>query len=181
MANYNVTIKNGTGSQAMKSGEYSVTATANGYDTTSLNPKTFTAGRTEGSQTFSLSANGTLTLNVNETGAVGGTPITSGTIIMTDSTGIAEYGSEVTIGGKGDAVFNNVPYGTSGEPFTLYFKQLTSDENHNIFDGIITISMISQEQTEYVQNIANAVQTFTLIDENYGMPISGTLNFTGTK
>ncbi len=178
MANYNVTITNGTGSQAMQKGTYSVTATANGYDVSTLTPKTFSATESVGSENFTLSANGTLTFNVNETGLAGGTPITSGSLVMTDSTGNTEYGQPVTIGATGDAVFNNVPYGSTDTPFQLYFKQLTTDENHNIFDGVISVSMTAQQQTEYIQNTAIAVQTFNLTDSTYGLPINGSLEFT---
>ncbi len=178
MANYNVNITNGTGSQAMQKGTYTVSATANGYDESTLSPTTFTATESEGSQAFTLSANGTLTINVNETGASGGAPITSGSIVMTNQDGTTEYGQPITISANGDAVFANVPYGSAGSPFTLYFKQLSTDDNHNIFDGIITVDMTSESQTEYVQNTAIAIQTFTLTDANYGMPIDATLNFT---
>lgn len=178
MANYNVVITDGTGSQAMQRGTYSVTATATGYDPSTLEPKTFTATDAESTQVFTLTANGTLTINVNETGAAGGTPITSGTIVMTDETGATEYGQPATINASGDAVFDNVPYGTTGEPFQLYFKQLTTDEDHNIFEGVINVAMTAETQTAYVQNTASAVQTFTLTDSTYGMPIDGSLNFT---
>lgn len=179
MANYNVTILNGSGSQAMQKGTYNVTATATGYEGATLSPTTFTATENAGSQAFTLTANGTLTLNVNETGAAGGTPITSGSIVMTDETGNTEYGQPITISATGDAVFNNVPYGDAGTPFTLYFKQLTSDDNHNVFDGVISVQMTGQTQTAYVQNTATAEQTFTLTDGAYGMPIeNGSLNFT---
>ena len=178
MANYNVTITNGSGSQNMKAGTYNVTATANGYDTSTLTPKTFTATDSTGTQAFTLTATGTLTINVNETGAEGGTPITAGSIIMTDSTGNVEYGTAVTIDSSGNAVFNNVPYGDADTPFTLYFKQLSTDDDHNIFDGVITVSMTAQTQTAYVQNTAIALQTFTLTDATYGMPIDGALEFT---
>ncbi len=177
MANYNVTITNGTGSQVMQAGAYDVTATAVGYDVSTLEPKTYTATTTPNSQAFTLSANGTLTLNVNETGAAGGTPITSGSLVMTDATGTEEYGQPVTIDASGNAVFENVPYGTTAEPFTLYFKQLSTAEGYNPFVGVITVQMTAQTQTEYVQNTAAAEQTFTLRDANYDMPIDGTLNF----
>ncbi len=178
MANYNVTITNGSGSQAMQKGTYDVTAEAQGYDVSTLSPKTFTATEAESTQAFTLSANGTLTFNVNETGAAGGTPITSGSLVMTDAMGATEYGQPVTIDASGNAVFENVPYGTTTEPFQLYFKQLSTDENHNIFEGVISVSMTAQTQTEYVQNSPNALQTFSLTDENYGMPIDGSLIFT---
>ncbi len=180
MANYNVTITNGSGSQVMQAGSYTVTAEATGYDVSTLSPTTFTATTSEGSQAFTLSANGTLTLNVNETGAAGGTPITSGTIVMTNADGSVEYGQAVTIDANGDAVFENVPYGTATEPFQLYFKQLTTADGYNVYDGVISVAMTAQTQTEYVQNTAAAEQTFTLTDANYDLPIDGALTFTET-
>ncbi len=178
MATYNVTITNGTGSQAMQIGTYDVTATATGYDVGTLEPKTFTATGSPATQAFTLSANGTLTFIVNDTGAAGGTPITSGTIVMTDETGTTEYGQPVTVGADGTAVFANVPYGSTDQPFQLYFKQLTTADGYNVFDGVISVSMTAQTQTEYIQNTAAAEQTFTLRDANYDMPIDGTLTFT---
>ncbi len=180
MANYNVTITDGNGSQSMQRGTYTVTAEVTGYKGATLSPTTYTATDSTGSETFTLSATGTLTFNVNETGAAGGTPITSGTIIMTNESGSEDYGTAVNIGATGDAVFNNVPYGSTDTPFTLYFRQLTSDENHNTFEGVITVNMTAQTQTEYIQNTANAIQTFTVTDANYpGLPIDGSLIFTG--
>ncbi len=178
MANYNVTITNGSGSEAMQRGTYTVSATAVGYDASTLTPTTFTATDATGSESFTLSANGTLTLNVNETGAAGGTPITSGSLIMTNATGTEDYGQAVTVGADGNAVFANVPYGDADTPFTLYFRQLSTAEGYNPYDGVITVQMSAQTETEYVQNTAIAEQTFTLTDANYGLPIDGTLNFT---
>ncbi len=178
MANYNVTITNGTGSQAMQRGTYDVTATAAGYDVSTLTPTTFTATDTPATQAFTLSANGTLTFIVNDTGAAGGTPVPGGTLVMTDATGAEEYGQPVTISGTGEAVFENVPYGTADQPFQLYFKQLTAADGYNPAEGVISVSMTAQTQTEYIQNTAAAVQTFTLNDANYNLPIDGTLNFT---
>ncbi len=178
MANYNVTITDGNGSQAMQRGTYDVTATANGYDVSTLQPKTFTATDSPATQAFTLTANGTLTFIVNDTGAAGGTPIAGGTIVMTDATGTVEYGQPVTVGADGNAVFQNVPYGTAAEPFQLYFKQLTAAEGYNTFDGVIPVSMTAQTQTEYIQNTAAAEQTFTLNDATYDLPIDGTLSFT---
>lgn len=179
MANYDVQITNGTGSQSMKKGTYNVSATASGYDTSTLDPKTFSATDSTGSQTFTISATGTLTLTVNETGASGGTPVTSGSIVMTDATGNTQYGQAVNIDSSGIATFANVPFGTTDEPVELYFKQLSTDDNHNIFEEVKTVSMTSDNQTEYIQNTLIAVQTFTLNDANYsGLPINGSLNFT---
>lgn len=180
MSTYNVEITNGLGTAKMQAGTYNVTATdATGYDVTTLSPTTFTATSEGSTGSFTLSATGTLCFIVNETGAQGGIPITSGTIIMTDSTGSTEYGTAVNISNTGEAIFNNVPYGTTGTPYTLYFKQLTTDENHNIHTGVITVNMQTSEQTEYLQNSPIATQTITLTDANYsGLPINNaTLNF----
>ena len=177
---YNVTITNGSGSQEMKAGTYTVTATqAQGYDLTTLSPSTYTAGTEQGSGAFTLSANGTLTFVVNETGAQGGTPVTSGSIVMTDSTGTEQYGTAVTIDTTGNAVFDNVPYGSQETPFVLYFKQLSTDDNHNIYSGVISVQMSEQTQTQYILNSAIATQNITLTDANYsGLPIeNATLNF----
>ena len=180
MANYSVNITNGSGTQNMKAGTYSVTVVADGFDATSLTPASYVVSDATGTGTFTVSATGTLTFNVNETGAQGGTPITAGTIVMTDSTGNTEYGSAVSIDATGNAVFNNVPFGDATTPYVLYFKQLTSDDAHNVYSGVITVNMSSNTQTEYVLNNPIAQQTFTLTDATYtGLPVSNaTLTFT---
>ena len=179
MADYNVTITNGVGSQAMKVGDYNVSAQAAGYQATTLDPTTFTALDTTHTASFTLSADGTLTFIVNDTGAEGGTAITSGSIVMTDQSGNTQYGSPVNIDQNGNAVFANVPYGSQSTPYVLYFKQLSTDADHNIYVGVITANMTADSQTQYILNSALAVQTFNLTDANYsGLPISGTLNFT---
>ncbi len=180
MPNYQVTITDGTGSVAMKAGTYRVSASAApGYDLSSLSPTTFTATASAGSQAFTLSASGTLNMIFNETGAAGGTPVTEGTVVMTDSTGNTQYGTAVTIDSSGTAVFNNVPYGDGTEPFTLCFKQLTTDDNHNIHVGVVTVSMESQTNTVYVENTPIATQDFSLSDAHYsGLSLTATLDFT---
>ncbi len=183
MANYNVTITNGTGSQTMQADTYSVSIEAQGYDPSTLTPKTYTATAEEGSGTFTVTATGTLTLTFNETGAEGGTPITAGSVVMTDATGTARYGTAKDISATGIATFNNVPYGTTDTPITLYFLQLSSDGTHNPFDGVITVSMTEQTQNQYVQNTLQALQTFTVTDATYtGLPVANaTLNFTSNE
>lgn len=174
MENYEVTILDGQGSKAMKPGSYSVSATyAPGYDMSTLGPTQYTASATQGSGAFTLSANGTLTITFNETGAQGGTPITSGSVVMTDSTGSTQYGPVVQVDSNGTATFNNVPYGSPESAYTLYFKQLTSDENHEIYPNVFTVGMGDQTQQEYVINEPISVlQNFTLTDSNYtGLPV----------
>jgi len=178
MANYNVTITNGTGSERMAEGVYDVSITSPGYESTSLNPTTYTVTKSEGKGTFTVSANGSLVLTFNETGEAGGTPITSGSVVMTDSTGTTEYGTAVKISSTGEASFANVPYGTAAEPITLYFKQLSTDESHYIAENVISVSMTSSSETQYVENLPFGKQSFTVTDANYsGLPVNGTLNF----
>ncbi len=141
MANYNVTITNGTGGQAMQTGNYSVSVNAAGYTNSSLTPKSYSATAETGQGVFTLAAEGTLMFIVNETGASGGTPVTSGTIIMTDSTGNTTYGSAESIDSNGNAVFENVPYGNAESPYTIYFRQLTTDDTHNIYSNVMDTLM----------------------------------------
>ena len=180
MANYNVQITNGSGSEKMLSGSYSVTVSANGYDATTLSPTSYTATAAGGTGNFTVSANGVLTVVFNETGEQGGTPITSGSVVMTDSTGETEYGSPVTVNSNGEAVFNNVPYNLDN-PYQLHFKQLSSDSDHAPYSGVFTVGMGTETQTEYVVNEPLNSQTFTLTDANYsGLPVANaTLTFTG--
>ena len=182
MADYNVTIANGTGSQTMNTGTYSVAVTyAPGYDMSTLSPTTFTADLSATTGAFTLGATGTLTITFNETGEAGGTPITSGSVVMTDATGATEYGSAVQIDSTGTATFNNVPFGSAEAAYTLYFKQLTTDENHNIYDGVFVVGMGASTQQEYVVNTPkSSLQNFTLTDANYtNLPVyNATLNFT---
>lgn len=183
MANYNVTITNGSGSESMIPGTYSVSVvSAPGYETGTLSPTSFTATSSTQTGTFTISAAGTLTITFNETGATGGTPITSGTVVMTDSTGETEYGSSIEIDSNGTATFNNVPYGSAQSPYTLYFKQLTSDSTHDPYANVLSVEMESQTQQEYVVNALKPVpQNFTLTDSTYtGLPInSAELSFEG--
>ncbi len=182
MANYNVTITNGFGSLEMKKGTYDVSVTAAGYEATTLTPTTYTAGESAGSGSFTVSASGTLTLVFNDTGAEGGNPVTSGSVVMTDSTGNTEYGTAVNIGATGEAVFSNVPF-DAGTPYALYFKQKTTDDAHNIFEDVIQVSMSEESHTQYVLNSPIALQSFTLTDANYtGLPVNGaTITFNGEQ
>ena len=179
MANYNVQITTGQGSENMNIGAYDVSVTANGYEATSLSPTTYTATSPSGSGAFTVSADGVLTLIFNETGAAGGEAITSGSVVMTDETGDTEYGSPIEINEVGVATFGNVPFDLE-TPYVLYFKQLSSDDDHIPYEGVFAVGMGTATQTEYIKNLPKcAEQSFTLTDENYGFPIStATLNFT---
>lgn len=181
MAQYVVTITNGQGLQNLPIGEYNVTADIFGYSGV-LDPSTFTATGVEGSEAFTLAATGTLTLNVNDTGAEGGTPITAGSFIRCNVDGSTSYGTAKTVSAQGVCEFPFVPFGTSGSPATFYIKQLTSDAEHNIDPNVITVAMEAETQSLYVANPEIAEQTFTLEDANYaGLVLTGEMTFDGPQ
>lgn len=177
MSQYVVTITNGAGSERLPIGSYNVTASVTGY-TGVLDPTTFTASGTPGSESFTIAAEGTLTLVVNETGASGGTPITGGTFIRCSADGSQTYGTAKTISATGECVFDHVPYGTTLAPYELYVKQLSSDGRHNFDANPITIQMEEDTQTNYVLNDLAALQSFTLEDAYYsGLKVGGSMTF----
>lgn len=179
MAQYPVTITNGVGSENLPAGSYTVTKSIVGYDGV-LDPTIFIATASTGSQAFTAAATGTLTLNVNETGASGGTPITGGTFIRCNQAGTTDYGTAKSVSAAGVCTFDHVPLGEVGTPYTFYVRQLTSDTSHSIQTGVITISMEEEEQSEYVQNLPAEQQDFTMTDAYYsGLNLNGTLTFDG--
>ena len=181
MARYTVDIINGSGSQVLPKGTYTVTAAVEGYSGV-LDPSTFTAGTAEGSQAFTIEATGTLTLQINETGAEGGTPITEGAFVRCNQDGSVTYGEAKPIGETGVCTFDHVPFGTAEAPVTFYVRQQTSDKTHNRKEEVVAISMAAQTQSEFVQNTPAALQSFTFADANYsGLAVDGSLTFDGPQ
>lgn len=174
-----ITITNGTGEAEVINGTYTVTADVTAYDNTSIDPSSITVDQATNSYAFTISATGTLTLHVTDTGISTGTPIVGATFIRTDSSG-NEYGTAITTDNNGDAVFNNVPYATTGAP-TIYFKQTASDGDHEFSTEIQTTTLTTQAATVEIQNAPGAVRTFSLTDANYtNLPVStGTITLTG--
>ena len=169
-----ITITNGTGSEAVGVGNYTVSATVTGYDNSSINPSSVSIETSTSDYAFTISANGTLTIHVTDTGTSEGTPIVGATFYRTDSTGNT-YGNVITTNSQGNAIFNNVPYDTSG--FTVYYKQTASDGNHDFNTAVASTSLTSSTSTLELQNPAFQTYNFTLNDANYeNMPIdSGTI------
>lgn len=173
---YNININNGTGSENIQDGVYNVTATANGYDNSSIDPSSVTITTGTDEYAFTIAATGTLTLHVTEDGTSGGTPVVGATFIRTDSSG-NEYGSEITTDSNGDAVFNNVPFASSSAP-TIYYKQKSSDSRHSYSGEVSSTSLESNTKTVEITNSLFATRTITLTDKNYqDLPIaSATIN-----
>ena len=173
-----IIITNGTGSGELINGTYSVSASVNGYDNTSINPNSLSVVEGTNSYALTISANGTLTLHVTEDGTSGGTPIVGATFYRTDSLG-TEYGSLITTDSNGDAIFNNVPYSQTDAPL-IYYKQVSSDGDHEFSPDVSSTSLITSTETVQITNAPGATRTFTLTDSNYNnLPIdSGTLTLT---
>ena len=174
----NVIITNGTGNIDLINGNYSVSAEVTGYDNSSINPSSVNVVEGTNTYNFTIAATGTLTLHVTENGEASGTPIVGATFVRTDSEG-NEYGSVITTDASGNAVLSNVPFAASNAP-EIYFKQLSSDGNHEFDDSVQNTSMNSSTVTVQIENEPGEDRTINLTDANYdNLPIdSGTLTFT---
>lgn len=173
-----ININNGVGTSELINDTYTVSANVVGYDNTSINPSSVNVVEGTNTYSFTISANGTLTLHVTDDGTSTGNPIVGATFIRTDSTG-AEYGSVITSDSNGDAVFNNVPYDVSSAP-TIYFKQTASDGEHEFISTVQSTTMTTSTSTLEIENSVGATRTINLVDANYSnLPVElGTLTFT---
>lgn len=173
---YSVTITNGTGSENIVAGEYSLSLAATGYDSSTIDPTSITV--TNDSSTFDLTvaATGTLTIHVTETGESTGTPVVGAKFYRTDSTGTT-YGTEITTDSTGNATLSNVPFDSTNAP-TIYFKQTESDGSHNFDLTVQSTRLTAQTGTIEVTNAPAALQTFNLKDANYEGLIVDTANLT---
>jgi len=173
-----VNITNGTGQTELINDTYTVTAEVTGYDNASLTPSSITVDAATDTYAFTISATGTLTLHVTDTGTTAGTPIVGATFIRTDSTG-TEYGSVITTDTEGNAVFNNVPFAETGAPL-VYYKQTASDGDHEFDSTVQSTSLTTQTETIEITNAPGATRTINLTDANYdNLPIdSGSITLT---
>lgn len=165
-----VTITNGVGTGEIINGAYTVDANVVGYDNTSINPNSVNIVEGTNSYAFTVAATGTLTLHVTEDGTESGVPIVGATFIRTDSVG-TEYGTQITTDAQGNAVFNNVPFAQTGAPL-VYYKQLSSDGDHEFSSDVVNTSLTTSTLTEQIQNTVGATRTINLTDANYAnLPI----------
>jgi hypothetical protein len=174
----NVIITNGTGTSELINGTYDVTSSVTGYDNTTINPNNITVVEGTDTYAFTISATGTLTLHVTDTGTDEGTPIVGATFVRTDSNG-TEYGSIITTDATGNAVFNNVPFDATKAPI-IYYKQTASDGDHEFSTDVLNTTLTTQTSTIQIQNTPGAVRTINLMDANYtNLPIeTGTITLT---
>lgn len=172
-----VNIVNGIGKTNLMNGTYTVSANVEGYNNLSLTPTNVIVNDNIDTYNFTIAATGTLTLHVTEEGTSMGTPVVGATFIRTDCAG-NEYGEAITTDGNGNAVFNNVPFASTNAP-VIYFKQLSSDVDHEFNSQVQSTVMTTSTQTIEIRNRIGELKTIYLTDLNYeDLPIAnGTLIF----
>ena len=165
-----IIITNGTGTSELINDTYTVTSNTTGYDNSSILPNTVNITEGTNSYAFTISATGTLTLHVTEDGTSSGTPIVGATFARTSFNG-TQYGATITSDSNGDAVFNNVPYDSTNAPI-VYYKQLTSDGEHEFNQAVQSTTLTTSTQTVEIENAPGATRTINLTDGNYdNLPI----------
>lgn len=168
----NINITDGTGSQNILNGSYSVTSSTNGYDNTSISPSSVDIVDGTNTYTFTIAATGTLTLHVSEDGTSSGTAVVGATFVRTDSSGNI-YGSSITSDSSGNAVLSNVPWDGTSSP-TIYFKQTASDGAHEYSSVVQSTTLTSQTGTIEITNAPPALRTISYTDANYsGLGVTG--------
>lgn len=123
-----IPITNGKGSKTLVNENYSVTASVNGYDNATIEPSSEEITEGVNEYSFTIAANGTLTLHVSDDGTDIGVPIVGATFYRCDAEGTT-YGEAVTSDDEGNAVFNNVPYADDGTDQTYIINKRLRMEN----------------------------------------------------
>ncbi len=162
---HTVNISNGQGKIKIVNGTYKVSATAAGYDSDSLTPQNVSIIEGTNEYTFNITASGTLTLHVTETGESSGTQVIGAKFIRTDSNGTI-IGKDATTDSNGDAIFQNVPF-SSNQTAEIYIKQITSDGAHTFEETVKTIKMTTDAETVQITNPQATERTISLVDTNY--------------
>ena len=166
MARHTIPITNGKGSIELVDGVYNATAVVGGYDASTLDPKKVTIIEGTNDYAFTISAKGTLTLHVTDTGdPVGGVQIIGARFARTDSTGTI-IGVEATTDRDGNAVFNNVPFAPTDSQ-EIYYKQLTSDGGHTFDNSVKSVVMTTETQTIEIINPPAPLRNIVLTDASF--------------
>lgn len=176
---YKISIVNGSGTENILNGQYSVSATSTGYDSSTIDPKSLTITDNESSYDLFIAANGTLTLHVSETGESTGTSVVGAKFYRCDQTGTT-YGEAITSSSDGKALFEHVPFDTTNPP-TIYYKQTESDGNHNFSTEVRSITLSTETLTVEITNAPATLKTINLKDTNYDGLSIGTAEVTLTE
>ena len=176
---YSIPISNGSGSENILSGSYTVTTSVTGYDNATVDPASVTIVFGTNSYPFTIAAAGTLTMHVTEEGTAVGTDIVGAEFVRCSSDGLTTYGSAKVSDADGLAVFDHVPFG-AGAP-AIYYKQTKSDGIQDFDPEVKNLTMATSTQTVEVANPDAESRTMTYTDEYYsGLPI-GTGSITLTE
>ncbi len=146
--NISIGITDGVGTRSLVDGNYDVSTNILGYDNSSISPKNILVTDDEDTFYFVISATGTLTLHVVETGT--NLPIVGAKFYRCSSTGTT-YGDVITTDAFGNATFNNVPFAEDNPP-AIYFRQIESDDKHNFDDGINNVKLVQDMKIINVYN-----------------------------
>ena len=165
MARHTIPIANGKGTIELVNGVYNATAVVAGYDASTLDPTQVTIIEGTNDYSFTISAKGVLTLHVTDTGEKSGVQIIGAKFVRTDSTGTVT-GVDATTDSDGNAVFNNVPFASSGSP-VIYYKQITGDGGHTFDDTVKSIVMTSAAETVEIKNPVAPVRNIMLTDASF--------------
>lgn len=168
---YQINIENGEGTQCIINGNYNVTSSVNGYNNDSIFPSNIEVDKDRTEYYFTISATGTLMLQVTENATPSGIPIVGAEFYRTDQNGTT-YGSPIYTNANGIAVFNNVPFSQENPP-VIYFKQTASDGEHSFNDEVQQTTLNEETKTIEIENLKATVRTFYLRDSNYeNLPIT---------
>ena len=171
MARHTISITNGKGSIELVNGVYNATAVVGGYEASTLDPKQVTIMDGTNDYVFTISAKGVLTLHVTDTGdRITGVQVVGAKFVRTDSTGTI-IGVEAITDHDGNAVFNNVPFASSGST-EIYYKQITSDGGHTFDDTVKAIVMTASTEIIEIANPTAPVRNIMLTDASFpNLPI----------
>ena len=166
MGRHTISITNGKGSIRLVNGNYKVSAVVEGYDPDSIEPKNVTIVEGINAYTFTIKANGILTLHVTDTGVPEtGVQVIGAKFVRTDSTGNI-LSEEIITDTDGNAKFSNIPFTPSGN-ITIYYKQITSDGGHTFDDTVKSIVMNEQNKIVEITNPEAPLRNFTLTDASF--------------
>ena len=166
MARHTIPITNGKGSIELVTGKYKATAVVEGYDVSTLNPTSVDIIDSTDTYAFTISAKGTLTLHVTDTGNPDtGVQIVGAKFVRTDNVGNV-IGSEIVTNQDGNAVFNTVPFSASGN-ITIYYKQISGDGGHTFDTVVKSTIMTTESQVVEIENPSAPERNFTLMDASF--------------
>ena len=162
---HTISIADGEGKIEIVDGTYKATGVAAGYDTDTFSPENVTIVSGTNEYVFTISASGTLTLHVTDTGEEQGVQVVGAKFVRTDSTGTV-VGPEAVTNASGDAIFNNVPFSNEGKTL-VYFKQIISDGAHTFDSELKSIGLKIDAETHQIKNPPAPERKISLVDANF--------------